>query len=80
MSSREQGQQLLETIDAVLAECGKDPRRRRPARPPARPTWTGPGRWQAEGAKDRDPASRRIATPGEHQVLPTSGGRTEAVG
>lgn len=42
MSRREQGQQLLETIDAVLEECGKDPRRRRPDRPPSRPAWPGP--------------------------------------
>ena len=54
MPSREQGQQLLETIDAVLAQCGKDPRRRGAARPSARPAWSGPGRWLADGAKDRD--------------------------
>jgi hypothetical protein len=42
MSSREQGQRLLETIDAVLDECGKDPRRRRPAATASRPAWGGP--------------------------------------
>jgi len=47
MSSREQGQQLLEAIDAVLEECGKDLARRRPARP-VRSAWRGPS-W-LEGA------------------------------
>lgn len=43
--SNEQSQQLLDTIDAVLAECSKDPRRRStkarplPTRPAWRPTW-----------------------------------------
>jgi len=53
MSSREQCERLLETIDAVLAECAKDPRRR-PARPSTRPAWPGPS-WsqdqQAVGTK-----------------------------
>ena len=55
MSSREQGQQLLETIDAVLAECAGDPRRRRPARPPARPAWRGPSWLQGPRTGDDGP-------------------------
>lgn len=47
MSSREQCDQLLETIDAVLLECGKDPRRRGTVRPQSRPTWRGPS-WLQE--------------------------------
>ena len=39
MSSK-RSQQLLDTIDAVLAECSKDPRRRAAPRPqPTRPAW-----------------------------------------
>jgi hypothetical protein len=39
MSSK-RSQQLLDTIDAVLAECSKDPRRRAAPRPQTtRPAW-----------------------------------------
>ena len=48
MASRERHDQLLATIDAVLSECTKDPRRRSPSRP-ARPAWPGPS-WLNEGA------------------------------
>lgn len=44
MSTREQLDQLMEKIDAVLDECGKGPRQREPARSSARPAWPGP-RW-----------------------------------
>ena len=47
MSSREQCDQLLATIDAVLLECGKDPRRRSTVRPQSRPAWRGPS-WLQE--------------------------------
>jgi hypothetical protein len=51
MSSK-QSQQLLDTIDAVLAECSKDPRRRAAPRPqPTRPAWRP--RW-AEDAQSGD--------------------------
>ena len=52
MSSREQCLQLLETIDTVLEECGKDPRRRSPARPPSRPAWSGPSWLQGQADSD----------------------------
>jgi hypothetical protein len=52
MSSREQGQRLLDTIDAVLEECGQDPRRRRTARTATRPAWGGPVWLRAQPVKE----------------------------
>lgn len=49
MSSREKCQQLLERIDTVLEECGKDPRRRRPPTTTRAP-WTGPTWLQGQQA------------------------------
>lgn len=58
MSSREQCDQLLREIDAVLSECSKDPRRRTPIRPPSRPAWAGPS-WLRDqgtgGSRSDDP-------------------------
>ncbi len=52
MSSSERCEQLLKTIDAVLSECGKDPRRHHPTRLPARPAWGGPSWSQDQWAPD----------------------------
>lgn len=49
-----QSQQLLDTIDAVLAECSKDPRRRATPRPlPNRPAW------RPMWAQDGQPSDRQ---------------------
>jgi hypothetical protein len=57
MSSREQCDQLLRTIDAVLSECSKDPRRQPPNSSAHRPPWPGPS-WSSEPMRNgfrRDP-------------------------
>ena len=62
MSSREQCQQLLRTIDAVLEECANDPRRRRIAKPTNRPAWPGPSWLQGQRAGD-DTRSHASSSP-----------------
>jgi len=59
MSSKKRCQELLETIDTVLSECGKDPRRLSPVRSPSRPPWPGPV-WSLEG--------RAVGTNGHPQT------------
>ena len=61
MSSK-QSQQLLDTIDAVLAECSKDPRRRAaprsvPTRPAWRPMWAQDGPSPDRHGRNDEPQS-----------------------
>jgi len=57
MSSRVRCEELLRTIDAVLSECGKGPRRYNPVRPPSRPARGGPVWLQAPRAVDANDLS-----------------------